>query len=86
MNNNIKKKLTWKNWLIRRLLSSESAREEVLSFHEKRLRKILSDSLNFQDAMRSIRDNPENHGDIMVGSTELNKDALEKCSLSIVND
>ena len=31
-NNNIEKKSSWKNWIIKKLLSSETTREEVLNF------------------------------------------------------
>jgi CBS domain containing-hemolysin-like protein len=31
-NNHLEKKLSWKNWLIKRLLSSESTREEILNY------------------------------------------------------
>ena len=31
-NNNLEKKISWKNWLIKKLLSSEATREEVLNY------------------------------------------------------
>ena len=31
-NKNLEKKTSWKNWLIKKLLTSESSREEILNF------------------------------------------------------
>ena len=34
-NTNLEKKTSWKNWLIKKLISSEASKEEILNFIAK---------------------------------------------------
>ena len=78
MEKNIKeKKISWKNWLIKKLLSSESTREEILSFIAKNNHNVENDLEEFEDnneknLIKNVFNlNLKNVEDIMVPRAEI---------------
>ena len=51
-NNNSEKKTSWKNWVIKKLLSSEATREEILNF-------IAKNNINNKEGINEFEDNNE---------------------------
>ncbi len=75
MNNNLEKKYSWKNWLIKKLLSNETTREEVLTFianSEEDENLSLSEENNEKNLIKNIL-NLDNISveDIMVPRAEI---------------
>ena len=52
--NNIKTKITWRNWLIKKLLTNETSKEDILSF----IAEVEKDTISAQDN-KAIEDNNE---------------------------
>ncbi len=75
MNNNLERKYSWKNWLIKKLLSNETTREEVLTFianNEEDENLSLSEENNEKNLIKNIL-NLDNISveDIMVPRAEI---------------
>ena len=51
---NIKKKTTWRNWLIKKLLTDETNKEDILSFIAKEEKNAI-----FSEDNKAIEDNNE---------------------------
>mgnify|MGYP001367968913 FL=1 len=66
MNNNSEKSYSWKNWIIKKLLSNDSTKEDILSF-------IANDSN--QDELRDINDNNEKN--LIKNILKLNEKSVE---------
>jgi magnesium and cobalt transporter len=78
--NNFKKKITWKNWIIKKLLSSESTREEILNYIATREEGEQVDELGDNNEKNLIKNiiklNDISVEDVMVPRAEIV--ALEK--------
>ena len=92
-NNQIEKKTSWKNWLIKRLLSSESTREEILNFiatnEEDQSINELEDN-NEKNLIKNIlKLNDKSVEDVMVPRAEIisiEKKQTKKEILSIIEN
>ena len=92
-NNQIEKKTSWKNWLIKRLLSSESTREEILNFiatnDEDQSINELEDN-NEKNLIKNILNlNDKSVEDVMVPRAEIisiEKNQTKKEILSIIEN
>ena len=92
-NNNLEKKLSWKNWLIKRLLSSESTREEVLNYIASNEEDSNLDDLEDNNEKNLIKNilnlNDKSVEDIMVPRAEIisiEKNQSKKEILSIIEN
>ena len=74
-NNNLDKKLSWKNWLIKRLLSSEATREEILNYiatNDEDINIDVSEDNNEKILIKNIiKLNDKSVEDIMVPRAEI---------------
>ena len=77
-NNNIEKKTTWKNWLIRRLLANETNKEDVLNYLTKDEENNLTfdnqelEDINEKNLIKNIlKLNEKDVEDIMVPRAEI---------------
>ena len=74
-NNNLDKKLSWKNWLIKRLLSSETTREEILNYiatNEEDENFDVSEDNNEKNLIKNIiKLNNKSVEDVMVPRAEI---------------
>ena len=92
-NNQIEKKTSWKNWLIKRLLSTESTREEILNFiatnDEDQNINELEDN-NEKSLIKNILNlNDKSVEDVMVPRAEIisiEKNQTKKEILSIIEN
>ena len=92
-NNNLEKKLSWKNWLIKRLLSNESTREEVLNYIASNEEDSNLDDLEDNNEKNLIKNilnlNDKSVEDIMVPRAEIisiEKNQSKKEILSIIEN
>jgi len=92
-NNNLEKKLSWKNWLIKRLLSSESTREEILNYIASNEEDSNLDDLEDNNEKNLIKNilnlNDKSVEDIMVPRAEIisiEKNQSKKEILSIIEN
>ena len=74
-NKNLEKKTSWKNWLIKKLLTSESSKEEILNFiasNDDNLNETELEENNEKNLIKNILDlNAKNIEDIMVPRAEI---------------
>jgi magnesium and cobalt transporter len=74
-NKNLEKKTSWKNWLIKKLLTSESSKEEILNFiasNDDSLNENELEENNEKNLIKNILDlNAKNIEDIMVPRAEI---------------
>ena len=72
---NIKKKTSWKNWLIKKLISSEASKEEILNFIAKDDKNKETDELEDNNEKSLIKNilnlNNKSVEDIMVSRAEI---------------
>ena len=72
---NIEKKTSWKNWLIKKLISSEASKEEVLNFIAKDEENKETDELEDNNEINLIKNilnlNNKSVEDIMVSRAEI---------------
>ena len=92
-NNQIEKKTSWKNWLIKRLLSSESTREEILNFiatNDEDQNINESEDNNEKSLIKNILNlNDKSVEDVMVPRAEIisiEKNQTKKEILSIIEN
>ena len=92
-NKQIEKKTSWKNWLIKRLLSSESTREEILNFIATNDEDQSIDELEDNNEKSLIKNilnlNDKSVEDIMVPRAEIisiEKNQTKKEILSIIEN
>lgn len=92
-NNQIEKKTSWKNWLIKRLLSTESTREEILNFiatndEDQNIDKL--EDNNEKSLIKNILNlNDKSVEDVMVPRAEIvsiEKNQTKKEILSIIEN
>ena len=92
-NNQIEKKTSWKNWLIKRLLSAESTREEILNFiatndEDQSINKL--EDNNEKSLIKNILNlNDKSVEDVMVPRAEIisiEKNQTKKEILSIIEN
>jgi CBS domain containing-hemolysin-like protein len=92
-NNQIEKKTSWKNWLIKRLLSTESTREEILNFiatndEDQNINKL--EDNNEKSLIKNILNlNDKSVEDVMVPRAEIisiEKNQTKKEILSIIEN
>ena len=74
-NKNLDKKLSWKNWIIKKLLSSEASREEILNYiatNEEDTNFDISEDNNEKSLIKNIiKLNDKSVEDIMVPRAEI---------------
>ena len=74
-NTNLEKKTSWKNWLIKKLISSEASKEEVLNFIAKDEENKETDELEDNNEINLIKNilnlNNKSVEDIMVSRAEI---------------
>ena len=92
-NNNFKKKISWKNWLIKKLLSSEATREEVLNYIATNEEDSNVDELEDNNEKNLIKNilnlNDKSVEDVMVPRAEIisiEKNQTIKEVLSIIEN
>ena len=67
---NIKTKITWRNWLIKKLLTDEASKEDILSFIAKEEKNVI-----FNEDNKSIEDNKEKN--LIKNILNLNEKSVE---------
>ena len=72
---NVEKKTSWKNWLIKKLISSEASKEEILNFIAKDDENKKTDELEDNNEKNLIKNilnlNNKSVEDIMVSRAEI---------------
>ena len=76
---NIKKKITWRNWLIKKLLTKETSKEDILNFIAKEDKDVISsesnnaiEDINEKNLIKNILNlNEKSVEDIMVPRAEI---------------